>query len=122
MKDFYGNVVELTPTPAQCRQIISDTLDHLESIDYREGFNDSVLSKLCDSVNEQFPNMRWVMWSDCCMVEYSYSKNPSSSQVQLVVEKYLDNDWKLMERWVAIEKVASGEGSFVMPEWGTYGT
>ena len=109
-------------TPAQARQIISDTLDHLVSNDYREGFNDTVLSHLCMNVNKHFPNLYWIMWNDCCMVEYHYTQNPSHNHVQMVAEKYLDNDWKLMEHWVNVHNMARGKGSFVMPEWGTQGT
>ena len=123
MKDIYGNVVDLIPTPAEAREIISDTLDHLEAIDYRNGFNDTVLTHLCAGINAQFPNMHWIMWNDCCMVEYAYTeRGPNSHQVKMVVEKYLDNDWDLMERWVRVHTVAGGKGAFEMPSWGTYGT
>ena len=123
MKDIYGNIVELIPTPAEARQVISDTLDNLEAINYRDGFNATVLTHLCAGMNVLFPNMYWIMWNECCMVEYDYTeRGPNSHQVQTVLEKYLDNDMDLMERWVRVHTAAAGQGAFEMPEWGTRGT
>ena len=120
IKDIYGNVVETVPLPAESHDIICQVLARLEAEDYRSGFNDTVLTHICAGVNEKFPGMYWIMWNDCCMIEYKYKENPES--VRDMVSKYMDDDWGLMERWYRVDRQAEQEGAFVMPEWGTHGT
>ena len=120
LRDVYGNPVETVPLAAETHDIICNVLARLEAEDFRAGFNDSVLAQICSGVNHKFPGMYWVMWQDCCMIEYTYGQTPNS--VVDLVAKYMADDWGLMERWCRVHDQSMQAGSFVMPSWGTAGT
>lgn len=77
-------------------------LNNLKKQEYREGFNDSVLSILRDELNDRD------LWSNvCCGRGKKY-----------ITETYGDDAYSLYEEVTNLSK----QGAFVMPSWGTKGT
>lgn len=78
-------------------------LNNLKESNYREGFNDSVLSILRDELNDR------TLWTKvCCGCGKKY-----------ITETYGDDAYSLYEEVVNLSKQA---GAFVMPSWGIKGT
>lgn len=78
-------------------------LNKLKQSNYREGFADTVLSILCDELDDQ------TLWSKACC---GYGK-------EYITETYGEDAYSLYEEVVELSKQ---EGAFVMPSWGTKGT
>jgi hypothetical protein len=70
-------------------------LNKLKESNYRQGFSDSVLSILCDELNDR------KLWSKVCC---GYGK-------EYITETYGE-----------VVDLSKQEGAFVMPAWGTKGT
>jgi hypothetical protein len=80
-----------------------DVLEELKRENYRRQFHDSVLSILCDKLNDH------KLWSEvCCGTGQEYITSTYGEQAY---ELYLE-----------VDELSKGEGSFKMPSWGTYGT
>lgn len=93
-------------------QVIADTLVRLEQQDYRQGFEDSVLSQCRDALNE-FDGSGSEFWN--LMLSGMHGKEQAC-------EQFLDNDEDLVDYYNQIVEMSEGPGCFVMPEWGTRGT
>lgn len=78
-------------------------LNKLKESNYREGFNDSVLSILCNELNDK------TLWSKVCC----------GHGAEYITETYGDDAYSLYEEVVDLSKQ---KGAFVMPSWGTKGT
>lgn len=91
-------------------QIIADTLTRLHEQDYRNGFNDSVLS-FCRDALDDFDSSGKKFWSHMCCGRRGD-----------VFQDFMDCDKDLMDYYEHVEKQAAGPGAFEMPEWGTRGT
>lgn len=91
-------------------QVIAATLTELHTKDYRNGFNDSVVSHCCDTLDE-FDGSGREFWSIMCC---GYKPKAFAS--------FFDSDQDLVDYYNTICALASGEGCFEMPSWGTRGT
>ena len=75
----------------------------LKESNYRQGFADSVLSILCDELDDQ------TLWSKVCC---GYGKD-------YITETYGEDAYSLYEE---VDELSKQEGAFVMPAWGIKGT
>jgi hypothetical protein len=91
-------------------QVIADTLRKLHIEDYRETFRDSVLS-LCRAALDDFDASGREFWNAMCCGRQADA-----------LREFMDNDQDLMDYYIEVCNIASGPGSFMMPEWGTRGT
>ena len=90
--------------------VIAETIKALDEQDYRNGFNDSVLSYCRDALNE-FDGSGKEFWSHMCC-----------GRRKEAYEQFMGNDKELIDYYQQVEQQAEGPGAFVMPEWGTRGT
>ena len=124
ISDIFGNVVKNVPTSSECRKIIKKTLEELESNDFKIGFEDTVLHRVCSAINNYFPNMFWIVWNDCCMIDYEYTEyGKKSAKINRLINQYLNGDWELMDYWLKVVNLSkTSPEAFIMPSWGTSGT
>lgn len=94
-------------------ETIHRTLVELSKQDYRQGFNDSVLSHCCDALDAEDPGDGRVLWS--LMLTGTQNR-------QRAFEEFFDSDERLFEYYRWIEERSKGKGAFEMPWWGTRGT
>ena len=78
-------------------------LNKLKQSNYKQGFSDSVLSILCDELNDR------KLWSKVCC---GYGK-------EYIIETYGEDAYSL---YTEVAELSEQEGSFIMPAWGTKGT
>lgn len=102
------NIDQKTLSPSA--QVLVDTLDSLRDKNYRNGFNDSVLTHCCDAL-EKFNGTGPALWSYMCCGDR-----------QSALDEFMDSNPDILDYYDAVEKMASGSGAFVMPEWGIRGT
>lgn len=95
-------------------QTIRQKLEDLQSADFRDGFEDTVLHRVCQAVGE---NHYWDLWSDAAVISHL-----SPSRKEKLISVWFDDDESILDLWLDVEEQASGKGSFQMPSWGTYGT
>jgi len=92
------------------RDVILNVLNGLKAQDFREGFEDTVLYRVCRALGNHrergTPSSE--LWNaECCGRE------------EYIAETYGEDVDALFRE---VKAMASGEGAFVMPSWGTYGT
>lgn len=91
-------------------QVIANVLRDLDAAEYRQGFNDSVLSYCRDALID-FDGSGSEFWS--LMLR--------SNRDEALI-KFMDNDKDLLNYFDEVDTKAAGPGAFVMPHWGTRGT
>ena len=89
------------------------TLAELSKQDYRQGFNDCVLSHCCDALDAEYPADGRVLWRLMLTGEQNR---------QRAFEEFFDNNQDLLDYYYEVEERSKGKGAFEMPEWGTRGT
>lgn len=97
--------------------VIRDTLFDLQARDFRNGFEDTVLRRVCKAVADQTDHSFWDIWRDATNISH-----PSPSQRLYLIQVWLGNDPQILDLWIEVDDMAKSTGSFTMPEWGTYGT
>lgn len=93
------------------KELIVNELNRLKEIDYRNGFNDSVLSKVCDVLGNHYERNTPAsdFWNAaCCGRGEKYITETYGAEVYALYNE--------------VSEMAAGEGCFVMPDWGTRGT
>jgi hypothetical protein len=87
------------------KPILMNKLQELIDSNYREGFNDSVLSHCKQAlIDNGFEIAGRQLWNDVCC------------------GKKWTSDSELLAKYNEAEALSKKEGCFVMPEWGTKGT
>lgn len=80
--------------------------------DFRMGFEDSALHRAWRELDKNgFKGMEF--WNDFCNVDRTDYRIPK------LLEKY---GTELVNKYLEIHEMERGEGRFIMPDWGTYGT
>jgi len=92
-------------------KVIADRLTQLHIQEYRNGFNDSVLSHCRDAVEAFEPGSGREFWNQMLRGDRGEA-----------LVNFLDNDKDLLNYFDKVDKNASGPGAFEMPHWGTRGT
>jgi len=91
------------------KDLIVNELNRLIEIDYRNGFNDSVLSNVCGAIGNKYEaGPAREMWNAICCGNRNYIAEVYGQDVQ--------------DLYNEVEEMAKSEGAFVMPAWGTKGT
>lgn len=91
------------------KDLILNELNRLKGMNYRNGFNDSVLSHVCCALGNKYEaGPAKEMWSAICCGNRNYIAETYGQDVQ--------------DLYNEVDEMAKGEGAFVMPEWGTRGT
>lgn len=87
------------------KDLIETELNRLKEINYRTGFNDSVLSHICEVLD---PVDSRKLWNKICCGSHTY-----------IAETYGQDTQDLYDE---VTTMSNGEGCFVMASWGTRGT
>lgn len=98
-------------TRTQIHETIFGLLYEMEKNNFRNGFENTVLHKVCNKLREfdwQLGDRFWNLYL--------------SKQYNILIDEYFDGYKMSFVYFQAISEIAAGKGSFVMPEWGTYGT
>lgn len=92
-------------------QLAMDIMDELETNDFRNRFEDSVLHRICDGLTDHgYEAESRQLWNDACC---GYLKQDRGRV------NYGD---RFIDRYKEVCAMAAGSGAFVMPDWGTSGT
>jgi len=94
---------------SKSKQVIEETLNHLKITGFVDGFEDSVLYRCCDALNEAGEDGR-TFWNLMCAIPKEEARY-----------QFFDGDHSLWNLYLEFSNEACKNG-FKMPRWGTRGT
>lgn len=98
-------------------EIIIQVSKQLIQEDFRDKFEESVLSNIREVVHDQLgTEAAQTVWSDLCVFSHSFCQESHYNQLCKTYSV------EAMDIYLEATRVAAQEGAFEMPSWGTLGT